>query len=64
MIRACVDDNQTNWDQLLEKLSFAYNTSVHLTPFELQFGRKPNIPIDIELPNTELCTREKIRKEI
>jgi len=51
MIRACVDDNQTNWDQLLEKLSFAYNTSVQLTtkltPFELQFGRKPNIPIDI-----------------
>jgi hypothetical protein len=51
MIRACVDDNQTNWDQLLEKLSFAYNTSVQLTTkltrFELQFGRKPNIPIDI-----------------
>jgi hypothetical protein len=68
MIRACVDDNQTNWDQLLEKLSFAYNTSVQLTtrltPFELQFGRKPNIPIDIVLPNTELHTREKIIKEI
>jgi hypothetical protein len=68
MIRACVDDNQTNWDQLLEKLSFAYNTSVQLTtkltPFELQFGRKPNIPIDIVLPNSELHTREKIIKEI
>jgi hypothetical protein len=31
---------------------------------ELQFGRKPNIPIDIVLPNTELHTREKIIKEI
>ncbi len=44
---------KTNWDQLLEKLSFAYNTSIQLTsqltPFELQFGRKPNIPIDIVL---------------
>ena len=68
MIRACADENQTNWDQLLEKLSFAYNTSVQLTtqltPFELQFGRKPNIPIDIVLPNTEMHTREKIIKEI
>jgi hypothetical protein len=53
---------------LLEKLSFAFNTSVQqttrLTPFELQFGRKPNIPIDIVLPNTELHLREKIIKEI
>ena len=53
---------------MLEKFSFAYNTSVQLTtqltPFELQFGRKPNIPIDIVLPNTELHTREKIIKEI
>jgi hypothetical protein len=35
-----------------------------LIPFELQFGRKPNIPIDIVLPNTELHTRKKFIKEI
>ena len=56
MIRACVDENQTNWDQLLEKLSFAYNTSVQLTT--------QLTPIDIVLPNTELHTREKVIKEV
>jgi len=30
------------------------------TPFELLFGRKPTIPIDILLPNTELHQRESI----
>ena len=41
-----------------------YIRTTQLTPFELQFGRKPNIPIDIVLPNTEMHTREKIIKEI
>ena len=45
MLRAHVDDNQTNWDVLLNKVTFAYNSSVHTatkhTPFELQYGRKP-----------------------
>ena len=57
MIRPHVDENQTNWDLMLNKIAFAYNTSVHLTtkttPFELQFGRKPMIPIDILIPNIE-----------
>jgi hypothetical protein len=64
MIRAHIDENQSNWDLILNKIAFAYNTSVHetteATPFELQFGRKPTIQIDILLPNTELHQRESI----
>ena len=67
MMRAHIDDNQSNWDLNLSKIAFAYNTSVHqatkITPFELQFGRKPAIPIDILLPNTNLHEREIIIKE-
>ena len=67
MLRAHVDDNQSNWDQLLSKITFAYNTSEHTTtkttPFKLQFGRKPMIPIDILIPNTNLHQREVILKE-
>ena len=67
MLRAHVDDNQTNWDVLLNKATFAYNSSVHTatkhTPFELQYGRKPMIQIDILIPNINLHQREIIVKE-
>ena len=53
MLASLVDEWQTNWDLLLPQLAFAYNTSVHnttkQTPFELMFGRKPKIPIDLVL---------------
>ena len=39
------------WDCWLSELSFAYNSSIHTTtgfsPFELMFGRKAHIPLDI-----------------
>ena len=67
MIRAYIDEDQETWDLNLEKYAFAYNTAVHSstrqTPFEMMFGRKPKIPIDIVLPNTELHDREPIIKE-
>ena len=37
--------------------------STRQTPFEMMFGRKPKIPIDIVLPNTEKHDREPILKE-
>ncbi|CAF1521262.1 unnamed protein product [Rotaria sp. Silwood1] len=44
------DDELNNWDEYLCLIIFAYNTGVHsttnMTPFELTFGRKPNLPID------------------
>lgn len=51
MISSFVDENQKNWDVLLPFLAFAYNTAKHettnCTPFELLYGRKPKIPLDL-----------------
>lgn len=51
MIASQLDEEQETWDLNLNKLAFAYNSSVHAstrqTPFELMFGRMPRIPIDI-----------------
>jgi len=58
MIRAHVDADQTNWDLGLAQLAYAYNTTVHetigLTPFQVMFGRKPKIPIDLMYPKEDL----------
>ena len=51
MITHYVNGKQNDWDELLHKLAFAYNSSVHhttgATPFELVYGRQPRIPIDL-----------------
>ena len=51
MLKVCVNENQDDWDELLNKLAFAYRTAVHsttgFTPFELVYGREPKLPIDI-----------------
>ncbi|CAF1095885.1 unnamed protein product [Brachionus calyciflorus] len=64
MIKSYIDEDQLTWDENLSKYSFAYNTSEHeatkFTPFELMFGRKPKIPIDILIPNFNNFNREPI----
>ena len=51
MLAAFVNERCDDWDLYVNKVAFAYNTSVHITtqqtPFELQFGRMPIIPIDL-----------------
>ena len=48
-----VNRHQTDWDEHIPYLLFAYNTSVHPTtkhtPFYLTYGRDPILPIDIAL---------------
>lgn len=51
MLRCFVDSKQSDWDVYVNKIFFAYNTSVHFitrhTPFELRFGVQPRIPCDL-----------------
>ena len=51
MISAFGNENKDNWDSLLGKLSFAYNSAEHeatkFTPYEVMFGRSPRIPVDL-----------------
>jgi len=49
MIRAHVDDEQENWDVGLPQLAFARMT--RMTPFEIMYGRRAKIPIDLAYPN-------------
>ncbi|GAB4816721.1 hypothetical protein N2152v2_003767 [Parachlorella kessleri] len=48
MLRAFVDEEHTNWDELLPLCEFAYNSSEHRstgqTPFRMMNGREPPTP--------------------
>lgn len=51
MIRPLSVESKTKWPQLLQTLTFSYNSTVHETlgfaPFYLMFGCIPRLPIDI-----------------
>jgi hypothetical protein len=53
MLRHFVDPAQSNWDQLLPLVEFAindsYHESVHNTPFVLNYGKRPRLPMDLVL---------------
>ena len=58
MISAYVNESHSNWDENLNILAFAYNTSVHgstgCTPFEITYGYKPKVPLDLMISEIEL----------
>lgn len=47
-----VDEEQSNWDERLPYAMFAYNTTPHtatrFTPFELVYGRQPELPTSLK----------------
>ena len=53
MISNYTNTNQTNWDQYLPHVTFAYNSSkqdtTHFSPFMLVYGREPILPIEATL---------------
>ena len=52
MLRAFIDQFERDWDLLIPYLEFAYNTQKNTvtkySPYFLQFGRRPNCPIDVK----------------
>ena len=50
-----INDDQDDWDQLLDPILFAYRTSIQssskFSPFFLMYGRRPRLPIDVK-PDT------------
>lgn len=48
LLKTCMTDRQTEWDENLKLICMGYNTAVHETtghtPFELTFGRNANMP--------------------
>lgn len=64
MLVKYVHNKKDAWDEFLDTCVYAYNTSVHestcFTPFELMFGRKARLPIDIEMDDCDLeeCINE------
>ena len=51
LIRTALHGKDCNWDEKLNMICFGYNTASHdgigITPFELTFGRKANLPLTI-----------------
>ena len=49
MLRACVLDFKTQWDESLPLCEFAYNNSYHssigMAPFEALYGRRCKTPV-------------------
>ena len=69
MLRAFIKKYERDWDVLLPMLQFAYNTGRNTvtgySPFHLQFGRPPTMPIDARLGNEcpgMLTTEEYVEK--
>lgn len=65
MLRKYVTDRKDDWDSFLDTCTFAYNTSRHestlFSPFEVMFGRKPVLPVDLDVssPNAAKLLEEK-----
>ncbi|CAF4630268.1 unnamed protein product [Rotaria socialis] len=49
-IAALCNERRTNWDEVLQYVTFNYNTSIHATtkqiPFEIMHGRQATLPFD------------------
>ena len=56
MLRHFVNPRQDDWDTLLPVLEFAINNSfqesIQDTPFYLNYGRHPRVPVDVRLPES------------
>jgi hypothetical protein len=58
MIKTFINDQHSNWDDLLPAIAFAYNTATHattgMTPYFMMFGRNPKCPEDLMFNKPEI----------
>ena len=58
MIKTFINDQHTNWDELLPSIEFAYNTATQattgMTPYLMMFGRNPKCPEDLMFNKPEI----------
>ena len=51
---------KNSWEEFLDTCVLAYNTAQHestrYTPFELMFGRKPLLPVDVNTEKKDAAT--------
>ena len=61
MLSTTIKDHQGSWEDHVQAVCLAYNTSVQpttgYTPFYLMFGRQVRVPIDIMFGNKPVVTR-------
>ena len=66
MLVKSVTHKQDHWDEFLDTCVFTYNTSVHestrFSPFEIMFGRKATLPIDLNTAKQD--GKEKLQKHL
>ena len=62
MLSQYVSKNEKDWDKWLPNVLFAYRSAVHSTtwvsPFETLYGRRPRLPIELQVLVAE--ERERI----
>ena len=62
-LQKLVNENQDNWDELLDNILFAYRSSRHnstkCTPFLLMYGREARLPIDVTLQASSESQQEQ-----
>ena len=67
MLSKMVKENQKDWDLHIPKALFAYRMSLHestgFSPFCVNFGRSPSLPVDIMVGRVPLSNEEE-EKEI
>ena len=55
-----VDDNQRNWDERVQSILFAYRVnrqaSTKMSPFEIMYGMKARLPVDLVFEDTSPST--------
>ncbi|CAF1478973.1 unnamed protein product, partial [Adineta steineri] len=65
-LAAICNSKRTNWDEQLSKITFAYNTSRHvttkLTPFELMYGRLCKLPFDLPTQTTTINSHQYVQQ--